>query len=92
MYAEKVLDLSQKVAAEAAKQHVDKFIEISTAQVYEASKKKAKEGDKTDPWTAIAKFALKAEEELRKIPGLNLIIVRPVTVYGPGDINGLCKL
>jgi nucleoside-diphosphate-sugar epimerase len=90
VYAEKVLDLSVKVATEAAKQQVDRFIEVSTAQVYEAGKKKAKEGDKTDPWTGIAKFELKAEEELRKIGGLNLIIVRPATVYGPGDINGLC--
>lgn len=89
VYAEKVLDLSVKVATEAAKRKVDKFIEVSTAQVYEAGKKKAKEGDKTDPWTGIAKYELKAEEELRKIGGLNLIIVRPATVYGPGDINGL---
>jgi len=89
VYAEKVLDLSVKVANEAAKQKVDKFIEVSTAQVYEAGKKKAKEGDKTDPWTGIAKFELKAEEELRKIAGLNLIIVRPVYVYGPGDITAL---
>jgi len=89
VYAEKVLDLSVKVATEAAKRGVEKFVEVSTAQVYEAGKKKAKEGDKTDPWTAIAKYELKAEEEIRKIPGLNLIVVRPVTVYGPGDINGL---
>jgi hypothetical protein len=39
-----VYDLSVKVATEAAKRKVDKFIEVSTAQVYEAGKKKAKEG------------------------------------------------
>jgi len=89
VYAEKVLDLSVKVATEAAKRGVDKFIEVSTAQVYEAGKKKAKEGDKTDPWTALAKYEFKAEEELRKIAGLNLIVVRPAIVYGPGDLNGL---
>jgi len=89
VYAEKVHDLSLKVANEAAKQKVDKFIEVSTAQVYEAGKKKAKEGDKCDPWTGIAKYELKAEEDLRKIAGLNLIIVRPVYVYGPGDITSL---
>jgi len=89
VYAEKVLDLSVKVATEAAKQKVDRFIEVSTAQVYEAGKKASKEKDKTDPWTSLAKFKLQAEEQLRKIPGLNLIIVRPATVYGPGDINGL---
>lgn len=92
MYAEKVLDLSVKVANEAAKQGVDKFIEVSTAQVYEAGKKKTKEGDKIDPWTGIAKYKIKAEEELRKIPKLNLIIVRPAYVYGPGDITSLCML
>lgn len=91
MYAEKVLDLSVKVATEAAKREVEKFIEVSTAQVYEAGKKKAKEGDKTDPWTGIAKYELKAEDELRKIAKLNLIIVRPAYVYGPGDITSLCK-
>jgi len=89
VYAEKVLDLSVKVATEAAKQKVDRFIEVSTAQVYEAGKKPSKENGKTDPWTALAKFKLKAEEELRKIAGLNLIIVRPALIYGPGDINGL---
>jgi len=89
VYAEKVLDLSVKVATEAVKQKVDRFVEVSTAQVYEAGKKSSKESSKTDPWTALAKFKLRAEEELRKIPGLNLIIVRPATIYGPGDINGL---
>jgi len=89
VYAEKVLDLSVKCATEAAKQKVDRFIEISTAQVYEAGKKPSKEADKLDPWTLLAKYKLKAEEELRKIPGLNLIIVRPAIVYGPGDVSGL---
>eukprot|EP01111_Echinosteliopsis_oligospora_P015135 TRINITY_DN587_c0_g1_i1.p1 TRINITY_DN587_c0_g1~~TRINITY_DN587_c0_g1_i1.p1 ORF type:complete len:366 (+),score=96.77 TRINITY_DN587_c0_g1_i1:112-1209(+) len=90
VYNEKILDLSVKCATEAAKQKVDRFIEISTAQVYEAGKKPSKESDKLDPWTLQAKYKLKAEEELRKIAGLNLIIVRPATVYGPGDIGGLC--
>jgi len=89
VYAEKVLDLSVKVGTEAAKRQVERFIEVSTAQVYEAGKKSSKETDKVDPWTTLAKFEAKAEEELRKINGLNLIIVRPATVYGPGDINGL---
>jgi len=89
VYAEKVLDLSVKVATEAAKQKVDRFIEVSTAQVYEAGKKPSKENGKTDPWTALAKHKLQAEEQLRKIAGLNLIIVRPAIIYGPGDIAGL---
>lgn len=89
VYNEKVLDLSVKVATEAAKQKVDRFVEVSTGQVYEAGKKPSKESGKTDPWTLLAKHKLKAEEELRKIAGLNIIIVRPAYVYGPGDINSL---
>eukprot|EP01113_Clastostelium_recurvatum_P001200 TRINITY_DN104_c0_g1_i1.p1 TRINITY_DN104_c0_g1~~TRINITY_DN104_c0_g1_i1.p1 ORF type:complete len:364 (-),score=134.52 TRINITY_DN104_c0_g1_i1:116-1207(-) len=89
VYSEKVLDLSVKCATEAAKVGVDRFIEVSTAQVYEAGKKPSKEDSKLDPWTLLAKFKLQAEEALRKVPGLNLIIVRPVIVYGPGDITGL---
>jgi len=89
VYQEKVLELSVKCATEAAKLKVPKFIEVSTAQVYEAGKKPSKEGDKTDPWTLVAKYKLKAEDELKKIAGLNLIIVRPAIVYGPGDILGL---
>jgi len=89
VYQEKVLDVSVKCATEAAKQGVDRFIEVSTAQVYEAGKKPSKEDSKLDPWTLLAKFKLQAEEALRKIPGLNLIIVRPAVVYGPGDISGI---
>jgi len=89
VYEEKVLDLSRKVATEAAKQGVAKFIEVSTAQVYESGKKKSTEGDKIDPWTGIAKYKLRAEDEIRKIPNLNLIIVRPAYVYGPGDVTSL---
>jgi len=39
VYKEKVLDLSVKCATEAKKHNVDRFVEVSTAQVYEAKKK-----------------------------------------------------
>jgi len=89
VYQEKVFDVSVKTATEAAKVGVDRFIEVSTAQVYEAGKKPSKEDSKLEPWTLIAKYKLQAEEALRKIPGLNLIIIRPAIVYGPGDISGI---
>jgi len=38
VYKEKVLDLSVKCATEAAKQNVKRFVEVSTAQVYEPKK------------------------------------------------------
>ena len=42
-----------------------------------------------DPWTSLAKYKLQAENQLKQINGLPLIIVRPATVYGPGDTAGL---
>ncbi|KAJ3038679.1 hypothetical protein HDV00_000428 [Rhizophlyctis rosea] len=89
VYDEKVYQLSLTVAKEAAKRKVKAFVEVSTAQVYEADKKPSTEDAKLKPWTLIAKYKLKAEEELKKIAGLNLIIVRPAIVYGPSDIFGI---
>jgi len=89
VYQEKILDLSVKCGTEAAKVGVDRFIEVSTAQVYEAGKKPSKEDGKIEPWTLLARFKLQAEEALRKIPNLRLIIVRPAVVYGPGDLQGI---
>jgi len=37
----------------------------------------------------MAEAKLKAEEALRGIKGLNLIVVRPAIVYGPGDVSGI---
>ncbi|KAJ3310706.1 hypothetical protein HDU76_003310 [Blyttiomyces sp. JEL0837] len=89
VYEEKVYTLSVTVAKEAAKRGVKSFVEFSTAQVYEADKKPSSEESKTKPWTLLAKSKLKAEEELKKIAGLNLVIIRPSVVYGPGDLLGI---
>lgn len=89
VYKERVFHLSISCAQEAAKQGVKRFIEVSTAQVYEPTSKSKKEEGKTDPWTNIAKFKLQVEEELSKIPGLNFVVVRPAIVYGPGDRSGI---
>jgi len=89
VYNEKIFDLSTRCAAEAIKQGVDRFIEVSTAQVYEAEKKPSKENSKLDPWTLLAKSKLKAEEALKTTAGLNLVILRPAVVYGPGDSTGI---
>jgi len=77
------------VATEAAKRGVKVFIEVSTSQIYDSGSKPRKEDARIKPWTGIAKAKAKAEEELRKIGGLNLIIVRPAVIYGPGDLSGL---
>jgi len=88
-YKEGIVDLSVRCATEAVKHNVERFIEVSTAQVYEAGNKPKSESGKLDPWTSIAKASLEAEEALKKIAGLNVIFVRPVIVYGPGDIGSL---
>lgn len=89
VYQERVYLLSVNCAKEAAKQGVKMFVEVSTAQVYDADKKASDETSKVKPWTIIAKYKLKAEEELSKISGLNYVIVRPAIVYGVGDILGI---
>ncbi len=38
VYREKIVDLKKKVAQEAVKQEVGRFIDVSTAQIYEAGK------------------------------------------------------
>ena len=89
IYKERVLGLSVACGQEAAKRNVKVFIEVSTAQVYDSDKDASDESDKIKPWTTFAKFKYQAEEELRKIAGLNLIIVRPAIVYGVGDVSGI---
>jgi nucleoside-diphosphate-sugar epimerase len=89
VYREKILDLKRKVAAEALRQDVDRFVDVSTGQIYKAGKKPSKEDDDTDPWTGIATYSLEAEKALKEMSGLKLNIVRPAIVYGPGDTAGL---
>jgi len=89
IYQENIIDVTVRCGTEAAKRGVKKFIDVSTAQVYDSGSKARKEDAKIKPWTGIAKAKIKAELELQKISGLNLIIVRPAVVYGPGDITGL---
>jgi len=89
VYKENILDVSITCGKAAAKYGVKRFIEVSTSQVYTADKKPSAEDAKIKPWTKLAKAKSEAEEELKKIPGLDLIIVRPAIVYGPGDLLGV---
>jgi nucleoside-diphosphate-sugar epimerase len=89
VYKENIIDVSITCAKAAVKHNVKRFIEVSTSQVYHGDKKASSEDDKTKPWTKLASAKLQAEDELKKLPGLNVVIVRPAIVYGPGDILGL---
>ncbi|CAE7001908.1 hypothetical protein P3342_001504 [Pyrenophora teres f. teres] len=75
--------LSMALGREAAKRKVKVFVELSTGMVYKPDSTPRKETDKTKPWSNLAKWKLKAEEDLAKIDGLNLMILRFAHVYGP---------
>ncbi len=83
------LNVSVSCAREAAQRGVSRFIEVSTAQVYEAGKKPSKEDGKYKPWTLLANYKQQAEDAISLIPDLNYAVLRPAIVYGPGDQNGL---
>ena len=51
--------------------------------VYKPDSVPRKETDKLKPWSNLAKWKLKAEEDLAKIEGLNLMVMRMAHVYGP---------
>ncbi|KAI5867079.1 hypothetical protein GGS23DRAFT_593811 [Durotheca rogersii] len=83
VYKVRSLGLSLAVGNEAARRKVKCFVELSTGMVYKPNSSPSKEGDKLKPWSRIAVFKLQAEEELAKIEGLNLVVVRLPHVYGP---------
>ncbi|KAI9684089.1 MAG: hypothetical protein M1829_003359 [Trizodia sp. TS-e1964] len=82
VYRLRTLNLSVAAGTEAAKRKVKCFIEVSTGMVYKPENTPRNEADKTKPWLKVAKYKLLAEEELSKIEGLNLVIMRVAHVYG----------
>lgn len=69
VYRIRSLGLSVTLGKEAAKRKVKAFIELSTGMVYKSDSAPSKEQDKIKPWSKIAVFKHKAEEELAKIEG-----------------------
>jgi hypothetical protein len=88
VYKEHVLDLAINVGRNVEEHKPLKFIQVSTAQVYDSDKKPSKEAGKLKPWTKLAQFHKQAEDELKAMK-LPLVIVRPAQVYGPCDRVGL---
>ncbi|KAG5986147.1 hypothetical protein E4U54_005597 [Claviceps lovelessii] len=83
VYKLRSLNLSLALGREVARRKVKVFVELSTGMVYKSDSSPSKETDKLKPWSKIAVFKLQAEQELAKIEGLNLVIVRLPHVYGP---------
>lgn len=84
--------LSIALGKEAAKRGVKVFVEASTGMVYSPQRTPRSERDKLKPWLNLAKAKLEAEQELARISGLNLIILRFAHVYGPYDSGFFGKL
>jgi len=89
VYADGITKLSTNVATAALKHKTEKYICVSSAEVYEASKSPVTEDAPLKPWTGIGKAKLSAEEAVKGMKGLPWIIVRPAIIYGPDDIRGL---
>ncbi|KAI7875675.1 NAD(P)-binding protein [Lichtheimia hyalospora FSU 10163] len=89
VYQERIHQLSVNCAKEAAKRHVKAYVVLSSSEIYDSDQGASTEEGSIKPWTTIAKYKYKAEQELSKMDGLNLIILRPALVYGPGALLGL---
>ncbi|KAF5300487.1 hypothetical protein FQA39_LY02286 [Lamprigera yunnana] len=89
VYKEGILKLSLNCANQAALHKVQRYIEISSGQMFNAEKIAHKEDDAIKPWNFIAKWKSQVEVELEQIPDLRYTILRPAVIYGLGDKSGL---
>lgn len=83
VYKMRSYGLSMAMGKEAAKRKIKCYVESSTGMVYKPDSNPRKETDKLKPWSKLAKWKLQAEEDLSKIEGLNLVVMRMAHVYGP---------
>lgn len=89
-YEKKCLQVATQCAAEAVKSgSVQKWVEVSTAQVYDATKDASTEEAPLKPWTVQAQYRLKAEQAVRAVDTLPVVVLRPCIVYGRGDLQGM---
>lgn len=80
---------AEKCSVASQENGVKRYVEVSTAQVYDPNKTATAEDGKLAPWTLQAKFRLAAEEAVKQVDGLSYVILRPATCYGIGDLTGL---
>ncbi|KAL2849175.1 hypothetical protein BJY01DRAFT_211172 [Aspergillus pseudoustus] len=82
VYEVRSYNLTLALGREVARRGIRSFVECSTAHVYKSGSSPRKEGDKLQPWHKLAKWRLKANEELMKIPNLHHVALRLPNVYG----------
>lgn len=91
IYKLRSFQLSTALAKEAARRNVGAFVEASTGMVYSSNRTPRIESDKLKPWIKLAKVKLEIEQDLSKIPELNLVILRLPHVYGSYDSGFIAK-
>lgn len=91
IYKLRSYQLSTTLANEAARRKVGVFVEASTGMVYASNRTPRVESDKLKPWIQLAKVKLECEQQLSKIEGLNLVILRFPHVYGPYNSGFVAK-
>ncbi|KAK2882702.1 hypothetical protein FQN49_000101 [Arthroderma sp. PD_2] len=84
--------LSVSLGKEAARRGIKAFVECSSAAIYKFDEKPRKESDKLKPIQKLTKWKVTTEEELGKIEGLNLVILRFPYVYGAYDTGLLTSV
>jgi nucleoside-diphosphate-sugar epimerase len=82
VYEARSCGLSVTLGKEVAKRGISAYVECSTAHVYKSGSSPRKENDKLSPWHKLAKWKLKAADELLSIPGLQYCAIRLPHVYG----------
>jgi len=87
-YENRIANVARMMSAMAAG-HCRKWIELSTAIVYEGSKIPLNEKGPIGPWNVVAEFRYQAEKILLQEPMLPCTILRASIVYGPGDTRGI---
>jgi len=89
VYKARSYALAMTLGNECAKRRTPVFVQLSTGMVYKSDSKPRTEEDKLKPWLKQATWALRAEEDLSKIEGLRMVILRLANVYGPYTQNFL---
>lgn len=83
VYKARSYTLSLTLGRECAKRRIPVYLECSTGMVYKPDSSPSTESSKLKPWLKLAVWKAKAEEDLGRIEGLNLCVLRFANVYGP---------
>ncbi|KAM5432690.1 hypothetical protein MferCBS31731_007404 [Microsporum ferrugineum] len=84
--------LSLALGKEAARRGIKAFVECSSAAIYKFDEKARKESDRLKPLQKLTKWKVTTEEDLGKVEGLNLAILRFPYVYGDYDTGLLTSV